>query len=169
MLKYTFTAAIVGGILLAATSQPAHANDYRQYPGSMCVRWSGPSQGLEPLDYSSKYNPSSSAIMYVDCPIVKNALTNTVDMSLAYVVDQNPSKNVSCTLVASRRESAGFVANMAATKSSSGSSGGAQLLQTGALTGPGSGTSYINWYISCAVPPSSSIVNYYTSEVAPLL
>lgn len=102
MLKYSVAAVLVGGTLITAASQPAHADDLRSYPGLMCERWDGAVARVG--DFGSTDNPSSSTNRSaVECPIVKNDLLGaSVRYAIPYVTDMNPSDNVRCSLWSAR-------------------------------------------------------------------
>lgn len=161
MLKRSVTVVLVGGALIAAASQPAHAADV--YPGLMCERWQRALGAVG--DYGSTDNFSTDW-SFVECPIVKNtALGTTVRYAIPYVIDGNSSDNARCTLWTAIRTPTGYYPISTAHVYSSGSSGRAQALTSGPLTSPSNvGGSEPTWFVYCELPPNSSIVNYIIGE-----
>ena len=55
------------GIVVLSAVQ-VHASDGKNYPGSLCVRWSGTSTPV--YNFSAIGNPSATTELRLDCPVV---------------------------------------------------------------------------------------------------
>ena len=163
ILKFGAGAVLLPSMIMLGMSQ-AHAGDRKVYPGSMGVKWSGPSPS-----YSSGAigNPSSTSWMYVDLPVINDDTTSGIDLSWATVVDRHYSSNLRCSI------NTAYWNNTANTMYgywgpniySTGSSDDAQTLSTGSATHG----STRHEYFSCAIPPTYSgnvsyIVSYTVEE-----
>ena len=152
-------------LALALAINLGHAGDAKVYPGSMGVRYAGANPSY---NYSAIGNPSSSQWMYVDLPVINDAMNDDIKYSSVRVLDRHYSNNVRCSVNSAywNSSSSAFYGWWGSNKYSSGSGDNLQKLSTGGVGG--AGTSY-HHYFSCAVPPSyagnrSYIVSYYANE-----
>lgn len=162
MFQLIKTTVLASACALAATS--VLAADVKTYPGSMGVKYSGPTPTYSS---SSIGNPSSSSWMYVDLPAI-NDEDNDILTSYVRVLDRHYSSEVRCSInQAYWNNSAGVMYGWwGPNVSSSGSSTSSQTLFTGALGGTGMN---VHTYFSCRVPPTysgnvSRIISYYVYE-----
>jgi hypothetical protein len=163
-------AALFGVSLAGIAIQPAHAADQKVFPGSMCVRYAGPGLTVEPLDNSSIFNNSGSAVMRVDCPIMKTRPRTGLSRVWVRVIDQHPTQNVVCRLVNSIRSGSNWSQRLGPSRQSSGNSPNRQSLQAAPVNPVDGWASELgHWYVSCSIPPLSSgrrshIINYWVDE-----
>jgi hypothetical protein len=137
--------------------------DQKVYPGSMGVKFSGPSPSYY---FSTIGNPSSTTTMSVDLPAVND--TNTaIESSWVRVLDRHYSSGVSCSLNTAYWNNTydTFYGSWGALVTSAGSSNDVQVLNTG--TAHGSAERHI--YFGCAIPATysgnlSHIVSYSVDE-----
>jgi hypothetical protein len=138
---------VLGIMVLGAI--PVHAVDGKNYPGSLCVPWSGPT----PIFGESAIgNPSTTMALRVDCPAVKDA-TN-IQSGWARVIDNHTTAPVSCTLVCVSRSGTTSSA-CTRTASSSSNSASVQHLSFSSLTCTGC-NSLAHYYYSCTIPPTQA-------------
>jgi hypothetical protein len=152
-----FAVALLGGFLAAVAGKPAQAQV--NAPGSMCVRWAGPSLAIEPLNNGALLNPST-VTMRVDCPILKVRNDTGLNAAIVRVVDQHPTLDVTCRVCTTGRSPEVFGEIVACSDALDSSE-----------TPPGPGlrslifppqadllpnTLVQNWYFSCSIPPRFS-------------
>lgn len=148
--------------IMAAGVSLANAADRKVYPGSMGVKFSGPTPTY---NFSAIGNPSSTTWMYVDLPAINDDTTSGIDTSWVQVLDRHYTSNVRCSINSAYWNNTydSFYGYWGPSVSSTGSSNDAQTLNTGAATGG----STRHEYFSCAVPPSySGNVSYLVSYMA---
>ncbi|BFM04892.1 hypothetical protein [Halioxenophilus aromaticivorans] len=162
MKKLVFLSVLGSAVFMLSTA--ALAADWKTYPGSMGVKFKGPSPYI---NHSGIYNPSSTSVMYVDLPII-NDDSNDIASSNVRVIDRHYSQDIRCSV--NQRymstSSGSVYGYMGGNKLSSGSSAFLQKLNTGALGGSGSA---VHSYFSCKIPPTysgnrSGIFSYYVNE-----
>ncbi len=151
--------------ILVLMGYSATAGDAKTYPGSMGVRYSGPAPVY---DHSAIGNPSATAWMYVDLPVLNESNTESIKSSNVRVLDRSYGLDVRCSVnTAYWNSSTGsFYGWWGANKNSSGSGNALQTLNTGAVGGT---TFASHSYFSCAIPQTYSgnrsyIVSYYVNE-----
>ncbi|GAA3961110.1 hypothetical protein [Allohahella marinimesophila] len=151
-------------LVTAVGVSPAYAADAKVYPGSMAVKYSGPTPTYS---WGMINNPSSSSWMYVDLPVINDDTGSGIDLSWVQVLDRHYSSDVRCSIITVywNNSADAIYGYFGPNRYSTGSSNNSQTLYTGSAT---HGSSR-HEYFSCAVPPSyagqtSSIVSYYVSE-----
>lgn len=156
------TLAIVKFVIasIACLSITTNALADGNYPGSTCVKTSGPSPAY---GMSTMGNPSSSARMYVDCPMVKNS-SSSIKSGWMRVMDRHPSQAIDCTLM-SAYASGNTVYYYSTSDASAGSAASWQKLTFGSLAEYDEGY----YYYSCSLPPTynsimSGIGTYHLNE-----
>lgn len=159
------SAVVVSVLGLAATlnAPQALAVDGKNYPASMCVKWSG--TGTTFLSWSSMGNNSSSGWVYLDCPAVKDA--RNIYSGWVRATDRHYSSDISCGLYSTYRrtsDSAVFYWSPG-TKATTGSGNHVQHLSYGGA----SADPYGHYYYSCSIPPTyggnaSQIHTYNVTE-----
>ena len=145
-------------LLALSLVNSAFATDARMYPGASCkAQYSTSSTSLS---YSQQYNTSTSALT-IDCPVMVDT-SKAVSDSYLYVIDNNSSASVTCSLIHFLVTSSSYYWTGNFSTSSSGASASPQLLTTGALSAT---TSPAYDYFSCSLPASgagnSAIASYY--------
>jgi hypothetical protein len=118
-------AAVAFAFGVLGTNSPAAADDPKLYPGSMCVKWSGPNPTYS---WSSIQNPSSSSYLYLDCPAIRDNIGNSINDASITVVDRNYNQDVQCSLNSFYHYSGGFLGWSSPNNYSYGSSNNAQTL-----------------------------------------
>ncbi|MCG8312616.1 MAG: hypothetical protein MI976_05320 [Pseudomonadales bacterium] len=159
LAKNSLTVAV-----LAVATSAAQADDQKVYPGSMGVKYSGPTPTYST---SSIGNPSSTSWMYVDLPAI-NDLSDDVKASYVRVLDRHYSSDVRCTVNQAYWNNTAdtFYGWWGGAQYSGGSSTNSQTLNTGAVGGTGGA---VHTYFSCRVPPTysgnvSRIISYSVTE-----
>jgi hypothetical protein len=126
------------------------AEDGKNYPGSMCIRWSG---GSPSYAYSSIGNPSAASDLKVDCPVVKDGIAENIKSGWVRVTDRHTTRNISCTLVSVYRADNGAVVDepFGPVESTRGGDNFVveQLEFGGLATNP-----LAHYYYSCTIPPA---------------
>jgi hypothetical protein len=109
------------------------AEDGKVYPGTMCH---SNEEALIQYAYTRAWNSSTSADLWLDCPVVKDSVAGYVTHSYAWVVDQNPNsdKNVNCTLYCLSSELSTYTGWWTPTQYSSGSNATPQKLTMGSVS-----------------------------------
>ncbi|MFZ1414326.1 MAG: hypothetical protein WAS73_07075 [Defluviicoccus sp.] len=165
--------ALLAGIITAFASGEAFA-DGKRYPASMCVPWGGPRPILifsslmavkPPCTHPSGCpDADQQNINFVDCPIVKdNPLTGTNRVQVI-VVDNHRALDIKCWVTSVVWNGSTFL-DASDQRSSSGATGQPQTLAFGPqLPAVSSGTES-HWYISCGIPPGSSLISYFVDEL----
>jgi hypothetical protein len=156
-----FQKALVTVFMVLLSVLPVHALDGKNYPGSMCVRWSGTSTPI--YNFSAIGNPSATTDLRLDCPVIKDA-TN-ISSGWVRVIDQHYSDNVGCNLNSLYRSGGSYVGWWTPWVSSVGSSGNPQHLGFGSV----GANSLTHYYYSCRIPPTyggnlSYITSYNVTE-----
>lgn len=171
-----FAAALLGGFLAAVAGKPAQAQVGANAPGSMCVRWAGPSLGIEPLNNSALFNPSTTETMRVDCPIIKMRNDTGLNGAIVRVVDQHPTLDVTCRVCTSGSSGRVGVGDIVACSNALNSSGTPPGPELRSLIFPPQAdllpnTVVQSWYFSCSIPPrfssntpASRIHSYFVQE-----
>lgn len=159
--------ALASCALAGAGIELAHAVDDKVFPGSMCVRHSGPSLGLEPLNNSAMQNPSATDRMGVDCPIVKEGVNTGIALGQVTVVDLNQSQALTCRLCTSNRVGVDLIFRCSDLQRSVIGQRAVQFLTFRAQAGFATGRPH--WFFSCSIPPTeagarSEVFNYYVDE-----
>ena len=169
MVRKTGVAAII--LISAALAVGPLVAGEAILPGAACVKWtSGDPTPL--LSYSELHNPSSTAWLRVDCPVVRTDFDSFlhdagVEGAWVRMVDRHYTSNGSCRLISYSRNTDGTASFWATgTQFTAGSGNQAQVLNTGGLGGE-NGASHL--YFSCQIPPSyagnsSSLVTYYANQ-----
>lgn len=169
---------VMASVLLAIVVLPlvsgAALADKKRYPASMCVPWGGPRPNLY---YSSLMatkppctHPSGCPdadqqnINYVDCPIVKdNPFTGTTAVQII-VVDRHPALDIKCWVTSIVWNGSNFL-DASDWRISGGATNQPQTLTFGPqLPAVPAGTES-HWYISCGLPPGSSLISYLVDEL----
>jgi hypothetical protein len=166
-------AALLAALVVPLAGEPASA-DLKRYPASMCIHWAGPRPALNFSSILATKPPCSHPsgcpdadrenINHVDCPIVKDnpfVGTNRVEV---VVIDRHPALDVACSVTSAAWNGSAFL-TASDVRSSAGAGGQPQTLSFGRqLPALPSGTE-AHWYISCAIPPGSSVVSYLIDEL----
>lgn len=164
---------ILAAFTLALTTLPAHA-DRKRYPASMCVPWSGPRPILvfssllatkPPCTHPSGCpDADQQNINHVDCPIVKdNPFTGTNAVQVI-VVDQHPVLDIKCWVTSVVWNGSTFL-DKSDSRTSSGATSQPQTLAFGPQLPAISSSTEPHWYISCGIPPGSSLISYFVDEL----
>ena len=166
----TIVKAVVLGAMIAPLSQtlnvsPAHAADAKTYPGSLCVRTSGPT----PIYSTSAIgNSSSSQWLYVTCPLINDSMGEDLHSSWVGVLDRHYSSNIRCSVNSAYWNNTHdtFYGWWGGNKYSEGSSNNRQVLSWNSLGGSGE---TVHTYVSCRIPPTYSsnrsyIISYHGNE-----
>jgi hypothetical protein len=156
-------AALAAFVLATLGATQAHAVDGKNYPGSMCVPWGA--NRTPTYYYSAIGNPSTSTDLLLDCPIVRDSITNTIQSGWVKAIDQHYYDNVSCRLDSIYFSGGAAWGWSSPTLSSSGSSGNPQHLAFGGV----GANNTAHYYYSCRIPPTfngnvSSITSYQVNE-----
>jgi hypothetical protein len=161
---------VLGAMVLAlaaplVATTPANAVDDKTIPGSNCVPANGnlTTGPRFSLNFSILLNASATEALRADCPIIKERIGRGIVSSSIFVIDNNPTQDVSCELI-----SVQVVANaqisplLGITRFTAGSSPAVRRLNLGGLAAVSGIGSF--WFIGCTLPPSSGIVSYYVDE-----
>lgn len=149
-------------LLIASTSLAA---DYANYPGNMCVRFSG---GTVNYWYAGIGNTSTTSDMSVDCSIQKDNHTgNLLSGGWIMTVDQSDNEAVSCNewLISMMDGASGYYGGSA----SCGNTGNAyygtsnKRLDCPALTISSSYDDYAYAYYACTIPNRDINTSYIFS------
>jgi hypothetical protein len=152
----TLTLSLVTIAMATLGISQVHAVDGKNYPGSMCVRWSGTSTPV--YNFSAIGNPSSTTWLYLDCPAVKDA--SNIASGWVRMLDRHYSSNISCRLYSVYASTGGYYGWVTPVVSSTGSSANPQHRPFGGI----GGNSIAHYYYSCSIPPTySGYVSYITS------
>ncbi len=162
---------LLAAVALALASGQALA-DRKRYPASMCVPWGGPRPILAfstliatkpPCTHPSGCpDADQQNINYVDCPIVKdNPFVGTTAVQVI-VVDKHPSLDIKCWVTSVVWN--GSFLDASDQRTSTGSTSQPQTLSFGPQLPATSAGTDSHWYISCGIPPGSSIVSYLVDE-----
>ncbi len=164
--------ALFAAIAVTLAIGPAHA-DKKRYPASMCVPWGGPRPILHfsslvatkpPCTHPSGCpDADQQNINFVDCPIVKdNPFTGTNAVQVI-VVDQHPVLDIKCWVTSVVWNGSTFL-DKSDSRTSSGASSQPQTLSYGPQLPAISSSTEPHWYISCGIPPGSSLISYFVDE-----
>lgn len=169
----------VGLVVLAAaivsTTGGAALADSKRYPASMCVPWGGPRPALNFSSIVATKPPCTHPsgcpdadrqnINFVDCPIVKDNPFTGTDAVKVIVIDRHSALDITCWVTSAAWNGSTFL-TAADSRTSAGNTGQPQTLTFGRqLPALPSGTE-AHWYISCGIPPGSSIVSYLVDEAS---
>jgi len=140
-----FVAAIC---LTAIGASQAHALDGKVYPGSMCVRWSGPTPNY---NNSAIGNPGTTTL-YVDCPAVHDSIASGINNGWVKGIDRHFSSPITCNLNSLYPSGTGLVGWWTSYKSTTGGSASSpvETLTFGSL----GSASTAHYYYSCHIPPT---------------
>lgn len=131
--------------VLALGAAAAHADDGKIYPGSHCVRWSGPTPVY---NFSLLGNPSTETLLRVDCPVVHDTINGDIRDGIVRVIDQSHDE-VRCSLISVFVNGGGGLSYWTSgVKETEGTSGLVKRLDFGSL--PGDSTSH--YFYSCDIP-----------------
>ncbi len=149
--------------MTAIGASQAHALDGKVYPGSMCVRWSGPT----PVYNNSAIGNPGATTLYVDCPAVHDSINFGINNGWVKVLDRHFSNAVTCNLNSLYPSGTGFAGWWTSNKSSTGGSASSpvETLPFGSL----GSASTAHYYYSCQIPPtyagySSYLMTYRVDE-----
>lgn len=125
------------------------AIDGKNYPGSMCGLHYG---NTSTTSGGAIGNWSTTAWLYVDCPVVKDSIDYSISSGFVRVTDRNPTAyaDVSCALNSLYQGGSSFSGWWSAYKYSAGSSTAVQTLSFPGL----SANANAHYYYSCAIPPA---------------
>lgn len=139
-----FAATIAGG----ADVPQALATDGKNYPGSLCVRWSGSTEIV--YNFGQIGNDSSKTWLHLDCPAVKDS--HSIIRSWVRVWDRQYGQydDIYCRLYSMYLKDSGGMSGWFGPEAKSEGGGGAQMLETGS---PGD-NSLSHYYFSCRIPPT---------------
>ena len=163
LLNLVRTLALSVIFTLSFLSTKASAQDYKTYPGSMCVKWQGP----EPtISFSSILNPSSSEYLYVDCPLIVDVTDGHVSLPYVVLLDQHYSKDVRCSINSAQRKNSTWYGYWGSNQFSEGNSTNKQEFLWYKHSKAGD---YGIYYFSCRIPPTyngnkSAIISYGAGE-----
>ena len=151
--------AVVGMVTIGASQ--AHA-DVKSYSGLMCVNYG--SAGIANYEYGAIGNYSSTDVLRVGCPIVRDGASNFS----GYVQVFNPpgAPGVECRVVAGSTTDAGLTGAFSPYKRSAREAGSDWLF----FEDPG-GTDLSHYYFFCQIPPitasgdASHVVSYQVIEI----
>lgn len=154
MKKSLFVMAILIVLLVASMAFA----DTKIYPGSMCVPWNSNQPGPL-LNAGAIQNPSSTAALRVDCPVIGNGLSTK--SAWMRVRDRHYDEDVWAALVTVYASGHGYTWWSSPLTFSSGTNKAAQVLSFGFLKGASTAVHYF----SCYIPPTykgnmSSIISY---------
>jgi hypothetical protein len=141
--------------IMALSAVPVQAEDGKNYPGSMCVRFAGPA----PFYHNSGIGNPGSTDLLVDCPAIKDA-TN-IRSGWVRVVDRNPNADVRCELRSLIRAGSTWDGCGTGFVSSAGNP-----VTTLHLSFPGlsCSTPLHHYFYSCRIPPAvNGSISYITS------
>ncbi len=142
--------------IVALSAVQVHAVDGKNYPGSLCVRWSGTSTPV--YNFSAIGNPSATTELRVDCPVVKDA--SNIQSGWVLVVDQHDNDGIGCNLNSLYRSGGGYAGWSTPWVSSVGRSDDAQPLGFGSV----GSNNLTHYYYSCRIPPTDAgRISYITS------
>jgi hypothetical protein len=164
---------ILAAFACALATLPAHA-DAKRYPASMCVSWAGPRPILHfsslvatkpPCTHPSGCpDADQQNINHVDCPIVKDNPSVGTRTVQVIVVDKHPTLDIKCWVTSVLWNGSTFL-DKSDSRTSSGATSQPQTLTYGPqLPAVSSGTES-HWYISCGIPPGSSLISYFVDEL----
>jgi hypothetical protein len=88
---------IAAGLLFGSTS-PSYA-DSKTYAASECVRWDERVDPATYINFSRRFNTSTTSRLRLDCPAVKDRSTD-IRNSWIRVIDQHPTDQVCAQLIA---------------------------------------------------------------------
>jgi hypothetical protein len=153
-----FVTCLAAAFAVVTGASRAQAGDAKLYPGSMCVRWSGTT--TPSYNVSAIGNPSSSSWLYVDCPVIKDAINGRPESATVQTVDMHYSADVSCNLLSGLRWFNRYAAWSSGARQTRGTdSFGARL-----SFGPVSANADSHYFFSCRIPPQySGGTSYITS------
>jgi hypothetical protein len=149
-LVTAFKALLIVLSLVVLSAVPVHAVDGKNYPGSMCVRFSGPTPVY---GQSAIGNPSTTAELRLDCPVVKDE--NNIRSGWVRVIDRHTTASVGCNLNCVSRSGSTPTACSTPLFVSVGSSDTTQHLSFGSLTCSAC-NSFAHYYYSCRIPPTQA-------------
>jgi hypothetical protein len=137
--------AVMSGVL--DVSQ-ARALDGKVYPGSMCVRWSGPN----PVYANSGIGNPGTTTLYLDCPAAHDSINYGINNGWVKVLDRHFSSPAQCNLNSLYASGSWFFGWWTPFRSSIGGSASSpvETLYFGSL----SSSSTAHYYYSCRVPPT---------------
>jgi len=87
------TLLLTTATVLAAT--PARAADSKIYPGEMCNPSVDDSQVAH---FWGRLKNNSGVTRNFECPVVRDQIDEPITVSDAWVINQNPNQNLSCTI-----------------------------------------------------------------------
>ena len=159
-LLQMFSSLLIATLLGAAFIAPAYALDGKTYAGSSCVRWSGPTPVYS---WGRIGNPSTTTDLYLDCPVVKDAIGNNFDSNWMRVVDINSADSVRCRLYSVYRSGGTIWYWAGATLSTGNAYFGSNEVQISSGANVGA-NSVSHSYFSCKIP-NQQIGRSYISSV----
>jgi hypothetical protein len=159
-LRTALKLALAVVVAVAIGAPQAHA-DSKIYPGLMCVNYG--SAGIANYEYGAIGNYSSTNVLRVGCPIVRDGSSMT--SGWVEVLDRHDDQDVACRVVAGHRNEDVLTGSFSAYQRST-STGGVRL----SFGDPG-GTSLSHYYYFCTIPPmtprgASHVVTYQATEIS---
>jgi len=164
-MKMTAKTLAIGAIMvLGATNVvPTHAidDDAKVYPGAMCVRFSGAIGDNTTLSFSAIGNPSTTATLRVDCPVINDEDGDGTLQAWFRAIDQSYTADVSCSVNSFYRSGSSWLGWWTPSRPTAGAGTHVQHISFPEDLGANSVSHY---YFSCRIPPRySGHISYITS------
>ena len=151
-------ATVFGAFSLLATTSETRA-DAKNFPGSVCVRWSGSSSVA--YYYSAIGNASTHSSLYLDCPVTKDlSRVNTSGNHFA-AKDRSASNGVQCSLMSMRVEYDCSVSGWSSgSRTTLGNLNRWQIVSTDHDPGSVVSSDRGYYFFSCKIPPKATDISY---------
>ena len=155
----TVSAVAVMSGAFGTTAAYAFPGDEKVFPGSMCIRTSG---GTPSYSTSGKLLNTSSTVMTVVCPLVRDDVLHQWDVVQVTAIDQHVSQNIECRVRSASQDGNNFVETGRKTTSLNSASG--QFIEFPTASEVDRGSFFVLCTIPAAQPTPSGIASYLIAE-----